>query len=125
MNDDLRKIVFKSPTKYRVAYGDKLLDSGIQAYLCAYRADRTRITKTDPIENFDKRMALLKESKFYIQDVEYLSELFLGAQVNIDGANKTKISKQADKIGSYCYEISDIIDSVIKNTNKRKKAVTN
>lgn len=113
-----KTIVYKKPAKYREVFGDRFLNCTITAYLSACDANSTYIGPNADIANFDARIKSLEAAIRYVNYSEYIADLFLGTCEEVD---HNKISKEQAKIGTYCFNIRNLLHATLKDTKDRKR----
>lgn len=115
----ISEICANKPKKYKTSYTDKIINLTCDAFTHARTANDIYVkSKAD----YEQRRMHLLEAKGIILSVCTLSDIFLELCKRSPDCKKTKIIKEQETIGSFCYSITNLISGVIKSDAKRYAA---
>lgn len=114
------QIVMRKPTKYRATYGDRLINSCLDALQNAQFANHIYITKDTSAELKNLRKVSLTKARNLCYTIPSLAQIFLDLVGEIDGGS-SKLAKEKAYFGEKCGTIVRLIDGVLENDKKFSK----
>lgn len=115
LNVRLGEIVANHPIKYRATYGDKLINTALQALIHARTGNAVWMNVGTSETDYKIRREHLKEAKGYTDAIAPLAYIYLELVKKADGVKPEKILKQEEEIGLESAEISKMIKGVMDN----------
>ena len=115
LNVRLGEIVANHPIKYRATYGDKLINTALQALIHARAGNAVWMNVGTSETDYKIRREHLKEAKGYTDAIAPLAYIYLELVKKADGVKPEKILKQEEEIGLESAEISKMIKGVMDN----------
>lgn len=115
LNVRLGEIVANHPIKYRATYGDKLINTALQALIHARTGNAVWMNVGTSETDYKIRREHLKEAKGYTDAIAPLAYIYLELVRKADGVKPEKILKQEEEIGLESAEISKMIKGVMDN----------
>lgn len=115
LNVRLGEIVANHPIKYRATYGDKLINTALQALIHARTGNAVWMNVGTSETDYKIRREHLKEAKGYTDAIAPLAYIYLELVKKADGVKPEKVLKQEEEIGLESAEISKMIKGVMDN----------
>lgn len=121
LNIRIGEIVMGKPTKYRQNYGDRVINSALDALKYCQAANAIYMSENTNAADYQRRRSYLMNAKALIDNVSTTADIFLSLCYNMDGAKRDQIDRQEEYIGSACRRIHVLIQGVIDSDAKIRK----
>ena len=116
LNIDLGHIIVNLPKKYKLNYGDKLIQLGMKILEEAITGNEIRATNE---AEYQRRTLHLKEARAGLYAMAAEADIFLKICESSPEVEKTKLNKNRKKLGDRLNKCGNLIDAVIASDKKR------
>ena len=124
LNVRLGQIVVSKPQKYRVTYGDKVLNMGLDAMRYAQAANLIFLNQNSSEEDYKLRRKYLQNALANVDGLSTIADIFLSLNYHMDGCSPETLEKNRMYIGTQTKLCHDLIKGVLESDKKifnRKK----
>lgn len=112
---DIGHIVASHPKKYRMNYGDTLINESLDVLKMCRLANSIFVTKDTPEDALIARKKYLLRARLLATNLSSVADVYLGLCYNQDGVKRDKIERQQRRIGSSASNIVNLINGVIRH----------
>lgn len=115
------QLVVKKPKKYRVNYGDSLIQNSLKAFNYLQRAQDIYLTKDLPMSEKMQRREYLIKARGITRNICTDAYIFYGLVKECDGMNYETLCKEVNEIGELVDDIVNLINGTLKSDKKYYK----
>jgi len=119
LNIRIAEIVSNHPKKYRATYGDKLINTALDALLEARIGNNVFVSENMSEMDYQIRRKCLRNAKSKVESIPTIAFIYLELTSKADGVNAEKILKQEEEIGIKCFDIAKMISGVLSSDRKK------
>ena len=117
---DIGHIVASHPKKYRMNYGDTLIQQSLEMLSYCRLANSIYVNSKTSEEDFLRRKEYLCKARTLASNLSSIADIYLGLCYNLDGVRREKIERQQRRIGSGAVDVQKLISGVLKSDRESR-----